>query len=350
MKPLLTIAIPTYNRAGDLGNLLASLVSELKRIPKGTVEVRVLDNASEDDTTAVVEKIQSDNATIHYARHKTNLGMQANFIECVRQSEGEYIYMIGDDEVILPGGLSIMLNAIESNRNVSVFVVNYRYEGAPEKAVFLQGACGHPVDTSVCNVKDFVYRHGWLWTFGNLGMVIAKTAPMKGADFLPHQAHGFMQAGLYLETFHNERMLFIDKPVFLTFIRSQTVNKDRWEQDGSADSWARTFDSVEHLINKGVLPPQLPLGFFNHCSSSWYPSWNLLLDRLLNRIVKGNLQIDDALWRDVTRWIEKVDNPAVRERTLAAIESLRVSFMIAKAGFENFARLSQLLRPTFSGT
>ena len=47
-RPLLTIAIPTYNRSEDLAGLLEVLEPQLAEFPQ--VEVLVSDNASTDDT------------------------------------------------------------------------------------------------------------------------------------------------------------------------------------------------------------------------------------------------------------------------------------------------------------
>jgi abequosyltransferase len=47
-KPLLTIAIPTYNRAGYLKELLSILADQLKDEPR--VELIISDNASPDET------------------------------------------------------------------------------------------------------------------------------------------------------------------------------------------------------------------------------------------------------------------------------------------------------------
>ena len=49
MPPLLTIGIPTYNRAKFLRRLLEQLRTELAGLD-GQVEVLVSDNASTDDT------------------------------------------------------------------------------------------------------------------------------------------------------------------------------------------------------------------------------------------------------------------------------------------------------------
>ena len=54
MRPLLTICIPTYNRADFLKVMLEALLPQVAKVDTD-VEVWVLDNASEDNTEAIVE-------------------------------------------------------------------------------------------------------------------------------------------------------------------------------------------------------------------------------------------------------------------------------------------------------
>ena len=53
---LLTIAVPTFNRASDLSLLLASVQTEIAAADEGCVEVLVISNASTDATDGVAEE------------------------------------------------------------------------------------------------------------------------------------------------------------------------------------------------------------------------------------------------------------------------------------------------------
>jgi len=350
MSPLLTVAIPTYNRPDDLDNLLASIAREIKTVPPGSVEVLISDNASTDHTPSVVEKHAKNCPEMRPVRNSTNIGMQANFAQCMDLCRGEFLYMIGDDEVILEGGLNIILEALRATQ-ASIFVFNYTQEQFPDMLKFLLRVAGRPIDTNVSLVRDFVFRHGWFWTLANLGMVVVKAAPLKAAANLraPHMGHTFMQAALYLEVFYNDPMIFIDRPIFHTFIRSQTVNKERWEHDGNIAGWPLIFNSLEHLIAKGILPPLLPITFFNHCSCEWQPTWAWLMDRILGRICAGNMSVTPEEWDNARRWVRKLDDEKRRDRILMAMDSLQAAYIITKTSYENFSRTANLLLFTLKG-
>ena len=57
--PILSIAIPTFNRSYFLKLNLGQLKNEIKSCPYGTIELLVSDNASEDDTQFTVEYFQN---------------------------------------------------------------------------------------------------------------------------------------------------------------------------------------------------------------------------------------------------------------------------------------------------
>ena len=112
-KVALTIAIPTYNRQRYLAELLPELVAQCKEevnVGPG-VEVLVIDNASTDSTSAyVTDNFPND---VRYFRNDTNIGGDANFIECVRKSSGSYVWLFGDDEIINKNAVASLLELIQ---------------------------------------------------------------------------------------------------------------------------------------------------------------------------------------------------------------------------------------------
>ncbi|MDF2509933.1 MAG: glycosyl transferase, partial [Microbacterium sp.] len=74
-----TIAVVTYNRSGLLTRLLTS-ITEMDPKPGHIV---VIDNASTDDTTDVVESFREslEPATLVYRRMETNTGGSGGFSE-----------------------------------------------------------------------------------------------------------------------------------------------------------------------------------------------------------------------------------------------------------------------------
>lgn len=110
-RPLLTIAIPTSNRSSFLSQLLSVLGPQLA--DETRVELLISDNASPDDTPSVVEFFRKKGLAVTYSRNDVNIGPDANFIRCYGMAQGEYVWIFGDDDVIVPGGLREVLRYLE---------------------------------------------------------------------------------------------------------------------------------------------------------------------------------------------------------------------------------------------
>jgi len=112
--PVLTIGIPTRNRARFLARAIASAL--LSRSPD--VEVLVSDNASTDDTENVARRFESDGYPVRYQRHAEDIGFDANFQSVVRASRGRYLWCLGDDDKIEDGGVEQALSLIREHAQI----------------------------------------------------------------------------------------------------------------------------------------------------------------------------------------------------------------------------------------
>jgi glycosyltransferase involved in cell wall biosynthesis len=94
-SPLVTIAIPTYNRADSY--LPQALKSALNQTYPN-LEIIVSDNCSTDNTQAFVTGIADPR--LRYFRHNVNIGSSPNQNFCVEQASGKYLLILHDDDLI----------------------------------------------------------------------------------------------------------------------------------------------------------------------------------------------------------------------------------------------------------
>lgn len=104
---LLTIAIPTYNRKPFLKENLDVLLPQVEEVPD-QIEILISDNASTDGTKEYVNEIK-DRFNISYSRNTENLGADGNFLQCFYKAQGEYLLILSDDDILLPGSLKKLL-------------------------------------------------------------------------------------------------------------------------------------------------------------------------------------------------------------------------------------------------
>jgi glycosyltransferase involved in cell wall biosynthesis len=103
---LLSISIPTFNRAKYLQESLGQIQSELRNVSSGLVEIYVSDNASTDQTTEVVTAAQENGLSVRYVRNTENLGSDANIAQCFNDALGKYVLILGDDDLFVDGALA----------------------------------------------------------------------------------------------------------------------------------------------------------------------------------------------------------------------------------------------------
>lgn len=109
MKPILTIAIPTYNRADKLKKCIELIMNE---VLGKNIEILVSDNASLDNTEVVMKEILNTYPQIMYYRNSENIGPDRNFLNCFEKAKGEYVWLIGDDDMLLPDAMDSILEAL----------------------------------------------------------------------------------------------------------------------------------------------------------------------------------------------------------------------------------------------
>lgn len=116
MKPVVSVIIPTYNRASLLRDALASVEAQHGIGDAYEMEVIVVDDASSDGTSQVVRAHQR----VHYVRLPANRGLPAARNAGIRASRGQYLAFLDDDDVWLPCKLECQVEALESHPEAGV--------------------------------------------------------------------------------------------------------------------------------------------------------------------------------------------------------------------------------------
>ena len=126
--PLLSLCVPTYKRPALLRESLRAILSQITPDMARCVEVSVFDNASPDETPAVVAETQREFAGVpfRYVRHAENIGPDANFYGAVQQARGRFVLLISDDDVLLPGAVAKLLQLIAAHPDFDAFSLNVR--------------------------------------------------------------------------------------------------------------------------------------------------------------------------------------------------------------------------------
>lgn len=125
-KPLVSIGIPTHNRATSLGRTLTSVLAQDYR----PLELIISDNASTDSTPDLCRELAKEYSWIRYSRSDTNLGPTANFNRLPGISRGDYYMWLADDDWLAENYISECLERLRSHSDYSlVYGAPLYYEG-----------------------------------------------------------------------------------------------------------------------------------------------------------------------------------------------------------------------------
>ena len=120
---LLSICIPNFNRGKYLNNCLNSiLLAKSKSSLK--FEICISDNGSKENISSIINIYKSKGLNIHYKKSNKNLGFGLNFYKVVKMAKGEFIWLIGNDDLLYIDALKKIENLFKKNKNVDFFFIN----------------------------------------------------------------------------------------------------------------------------------------------------------------------------------------------------------------------------------
>lgn len=105
----LSFCISTRNR----GNLIGATLDSILNQATPECEVVVVDGASTDDTEHVVGAFTERHKNVRYFKQKTNGGVDGDFDRAVELASGEYCWLLPDDDLLKPGAIKAILDAIQ---------------------------------------------------------------------------------------------------------------------------------------------------------------------------------------------------------------------------------------------
>jgi len=113
------ILIPTYNRCADLQKNLLHLRNQLLKYDlKEDFGIAISDNASTDDTQAMLEVMKDEwngEIEMEIICNETNAGLEQNAINLMQFGKSDYVIWLGDDDFLPDGYLHFIKDQFSNN-------------------------------------------------------------------------------------------------------------------------------------------------------------------------------------------------------------------------------------------
>lgn len=144
----LTIGLPTYNREKKISNLLDFLYCELDVLSiddRKKIEISISDNCSTDNTKKCIEEsklYRSGIVDITYFQQNTNTGLLGNLKYMYSTADGEYFWIMGDDDEYKASIVKNVLNECAKDEYSYIFINHSTFKD------------GRTLDKSVINDLD----------------------------------------------------------------------------------------------------------------------------------------------------------------------------------------------------
>ena len=112
----ITLAMPVFNGSNFIRNALDSILEQ----DFTNFELIVTDNASEDDTAAIVAEYAAKDPRAKLVRNKKNIGAAANYNLGFEKASGKYLKWCAHDDCLSPNFLSRCLEVLKANPDTSL--------------------------------------------------------------------------------------------------------------------------------------------------------------------------------------------------------------------------------------
>lgn len=249
VEPLVSVIIPTYKRPGMLGRAIDSVLNQTY----DNIEVIVVDDNDEDseyrkETEEFMDKY-ADIDKLVYLKHKKNKNGAAARNTGIKNSKGEYISFLDDDDEYLPSKLMLQVNKI--SKHSSDYIAVY---------------CGHinvyPNENnnfiSTPHLKGNIYKElltGKCPSSTSLFMV--KKEELVKVNGFDEKLQSFQDYDLWLRLFKDKKTDYVEEPLVKFYhhlnnrVSRDIVNRlsglnyiiNKWEEEINKYSNVKEFEN-----------------------------------------------------------------------------------------------------------
>ncbi|PAX51067.1 glycosyltransferase family 2 protein [Brunnivagina elsteri] len=187
MKKLLTIAIPTYNRANYVEEKLVWLSEALKGF-ESDCEIIIADNCSTDHTQEIVEKYQDKftSTPFTYKRQEKNLGVMLNVAYCFDTATSEYVWVIGDDDPIRVDAIAYIIENVTKHPEISLIFLNFSCRFIPTGEILYERSY-HIQQDELRKDGRAIFEHNFKTNNSSVGFMTAQVYRTDSAQTALHK-------------------------------------------------------------------------------------------------------------------------------------------------------------------
>ncbi len=215
---LLSFCLPTYKRPEFL---LKAVESILKASAEyfDNVQLVITDDSTDDTNDWVIEQIRNRIKNLKYIKNATNLGIDGNILNAVDSSDGEFVWILGEDDLVSPDAVNTFFE-IPNREEYGFICSNYSYVDSEQKKILKKNVIGIFDDKKVNSLE---LLENYAWSFGFIGACIVNKKEWQVVDSSKYKGTFFAHVGTILEAVKSKSVFIVSTPLIFNRCGDSTV-------------------------------------------------------------------------------------------------------------------------------
>ena len=219
----LTLAIPTYHRPQLLYKALAAIGDQIQG--RSDIGVLVLDDSDGAANAPWIERIRAEfpAANLTYAVNPVNLGIDENIKQCLTRSDSEYVWLLGEDDLLTPGAVARVVDALHLHQPAFLFA-NYIYSDDQHARFAAHAVLAETPGVRVVLFDTFAAES--IWALGFIGGCVVRAADWRCQAIERYKGSYYSHVGGIIDASLGQPICVVGDILVLN--RAEDVNTFTW--------------------------------------------------------------------------------------------------------------------------
>ena len=229
LHALLEIIIPTYNRKEHLTRTLTQLTAP--ESPVRQLSITVLDNASTDGSSGVIDEFAAKFPNIAHIRHRKNIGGNGNIARAFELARAPYVWVVCDDDSFRWEAWHEIENALRTDRYDILLTRKDDLKGTSDVAKI---------------IRQLTFLPAGIYRTSNISSGVLRNMLANIPNMFPHLA-------VACEVFNRKGTIFLPQ--------GEIMDKCTFDTKTSGDEWnLKGYDAYAPVVLQNMF---WTVGFFN---------------------------------------------------------------------------------------
>lgn len=231
-NPLVSIVLPTYNRAHIVSRALQSVLNQTYH----DFEIIVVDDGSTDNTEEIIRNVACKDSRVKYFRNNKNKGPSGARNVGINLAKGEFIAFQDDDVEWYPNKLEKQLNLLQTLQETFAVVYSGFYKIIDEEKIYIPSRNIYPKEG---NVHNSLLKGNFIDT----PSILVRKAALLYVGLFDENLPMLEDWDLVIRLSEKYQFKFIDESLYVSYDNPKSVNKQ---------SGAKLDGTLRYIIKKHI--------------------------------------------------------------------------------------------------